>query len=197
MEGKEGIGKKIPRKYTLPEDEDVLMEHLQNLGIGTEEDLAARLCQFPEEGLWAIIRDCLLAIRVNSVYKEGKPFLKALEYLYALVRFVEVSRRYPRKKEQGELLEELSSKPSREARQTKEVVKLLTEASENPSNREAARQLKLRSRFYRTADNIQLDVIPIFDEYGNLNKKLYQEYLRQRRERASNEKAGNRQGGEG
>jgi hypothetical protein len=196
MTGKEDSVKRDPRKFTLPQDEEALLKHLQNLGVGTEEDLAARLCQFPEEGLFAIIRDCLLAIRVNSVYKEGKPFLKALEYVYAIVRFVEVSRRFPSKVEQGELLEDLSSKekPSREARQTKEVVKLLQEASQNPSNREAARQLKLRSRFYRTADNIPLDVIPIFDEHGNLCKKLYQEYLRQRRERS--QVSGNQKGGE-
>lgn len=161
------------KKFKLDSSEEsrkaqrALLEKLRMISM---QDIAAMLCQAPEDDLWSLIRDTLLAIRVNVVKTEVEtPYVRAIEYLYALTRFVEISRRYPFKEEQGHLFEELQSKrPIREDRYTAEVVKLLLEASQNPSNREAAKQLNERARFYRKADNIQLDTIPIFDEQGNL-----------------------------
>ena len=134
-------------KGKLPEVEE---EILRIFRIESIDDVAAMLCQIPEEDLWNLIREILLALRAKVDQSlDENPKLRSIEYLYALVRFVEISQRFPSKTEQGELLQELTSQPLREDRQITEVVKLLQKASKNPRSREASRQLRERSRKYR------------------------------------------------
>lgn len=139
---------KIPIfKGTLPEDEEAILHFFR---IDSIHDLVARLCQVPEEDLWNLIREILLALRSKVAdTKKETSCVKAIEYLYALVRFIEISRRFPSKSEQGGLLEELTSFPLREDRKIAEVVTLLQKASQSPENREAIRQLRERSRKIR------------------------------------------------
>lgn len=150
------MNKKPFYKGILPEDEEEVLHFFR---IDSIHDLAARLCQVPEEDLWNLMREILLALRSRIAFgQEETPYLRAIEYLYTLNRFVEISKRYPSKTEQGRLFEELTSQnPIREDRQIAEVVKLLQIASRNPENRKAIRQLKEKSRKYRDSGLVLKD----------------------------------------
>ena len=142
------MNKKPFYKGILPKDQD---EILSIFRIESIHDIAAMLCQVPEEDLWNLIREILLALRSRVATKQDEnPMQRATEYLYALVRFIEIAKRFPNKEEQGELLEELTDqKTIREDRLVPGLETILRKASESPKSRKARRQLQERSRKYR------------------------------------------------
>jgi len=135
-------------------------EILDFFRIESINDIAAKLCQIPEDDLWNLSREILLALRVRvasenrekqfDANQTSNPYSRAIEYLYILNRFVETAKRFPSKEEQGALFEDLTkAKPLREERLTREVTRLLEEASKTPKSRKARWQLQQRSRRYR------------------------------------------------
>lgn len=135
-------------KGTLPEDRDQISRYFR---IETIDDLAAMLGQLPEEDNWALIRQALLSIRVNTVHRIGEktPYSRAVAYLYILTRWIETYKRFPSHAEQGEILEELTSSKIREEIAPKDMATYLKESGESPKSREADRQLQERGRKYR------------------------------------------------
>jgi hypothetical protein len=135
-------------KGTLPEDRDEIARYFR---IESVEDLAAMLGQLPEEDNWELIRQLLLAIRVNIVHRIGEktPYSRAIAYLYTLGRWIETYKRFPSHKEQGEILEDTASNKDREELVPKDMATYLKEAGSTPKSRKADRQLQERGRKYR------------------------------------------------
>lgn len=142
------MNKKSLYKGLLPEDREAILKFYR---IDSISDLAAMLCQVPEEDLWQLVRDCLLSIRTGVALGSGEsPYARAIEYLYTLVRFVETSMRFPSKEEQGKLFEELLGQTTqKEGGQIVPLATMLREASKSPKSRKAIRQLREMARDYR------------------------------------------------
>lgn len=136
-----------PFKGKLPEDKEEILNILRTESV---QDIAAMLCFIPEEDKWYLMRDTLLSIRTEMVgtWNEN-PKLRAIDYLYVLLRFIETSSRFPSREEQDELFQELKSISLRNKRKTVSMVTLIQEASESSRSRKAARQLKEIERSYR------------------------------------------------
>lgn len=141
----------MSRKWKIHNDSLIEKEEILNsLKTQSVEDIAAMLIFIPEQDRWTLLRDVLLSLRseVEGTWDES-PMVRAIEYLYILVRFSESALRFPSRSEQDELFQELKSDPSRNARTTATIVKLLEKASQSPKSRKAARQLRERQRSYR------------------------------------------------
>jgi len=135
-----------------------MADHMKRLGpelekvleaISDVDELASQLVLLPEENLWTLVRDCLLALQTRVGQSTGReaPVLRSIGYLYSLVRFVESAQRFPSKAEQGELLE--LSFSTNASGQIDPVSEMLRKASETPKSRKARRQLRERARKYR------------------------------------------------
>lgn len=141
------MSKKPFFKGTLPESEEEILQYFR---INSINDLAAMLCQIPEEDVWELIRDSLISLRSGVAMSEVEsPYVRAIEYLYILVRFIETAKRFPSKEEQGKLFEELQSQASSDASLIDSMATLIQKASEHPKSRKTIRELRERSRFYR------------------------------------------------
>ena len=141
------MSKKPFYKGQLPESEEEILQYFR---INSVADLAAMLCQIPEEDVWELVRDSLISIRSRVAPASAEsPYARAIDYLYTLLRFVEVAKRFPTKKEQGKLFEELGSELISDDQLVVRMVTLLRQASEHPKSREAIRQLRESSREIR------------------------------------------------
>ena len=128
-------------------DQREISNYLKTLSV---QDLAAMLRFVPEEDRWDLMRDLLLSIRTEVATQGNEsPLGRAIDYLYILLRFVEISKRFPTKKEQGELFQEVYGLSGRNALMTDAIAILLRKAADSPRSRKAARQLKEIERFYR------------------------------------------------
>lgn len=120
------------------------------LGIQSIQDLAAMLHLVPEEEKWDLMRDLLISIRTEVAPQTNEsPFGRAIDYLYTLLRFIEVSKRFPTREEQDELFQEVFGLVDRNNRLTDAIAILLKKAEASPRSRKAARQLKEIERSYR------------------------------------------------